>query len=818
MHDAGTGLWAAILLMAGTCMGLAMPPHASIDLMVDVLLVLGMVLAGGAWCLRQVGAWGHVMAMTLPLVIGFISAGMQVQRQSQTAAIGLPPMESMLVRCRATLLEPFRPADPEDRDLLDRFQVDAAQPSWRARARLVEWREGGGAVPASGVIMLRTLASADHFQAGDLLECTGWLTAPQAASNPGQLDATIFAWRQGMVGSLRMEVLPSVVEPAAWWCRLRHQLQSAVDRNIVQGMPMEGRDRVATLVVAMTSGRERLGYATLRTTFASTGLSHFLAISGFNVAVLFAAAVVCMELGGVPGSMRGWCLAGLGLLFMAAVDVEVSVLRAGVAGVMAGTSLALARGWRADGVLAAAATGTLILDPWMAWNPGFQLSYAAVLALRHGSGPVERVLTRLGMPPLRGVRVALAASVAAWMVSTPITMAWFGTSSPWCALTSTALGPLAASLTVTASVTACLGWLPGIDHVMGHLLWAQGWLFLWMVECSARLPGCRLELGSVPWWWAVLALTMLMVLWKCATSGGVRMILVCALLPLAWPWCAPKGTAIGPDHEPGIFRWTCLAIGDGSVHLIQSGGASVLFDAGSISMDAAGSRVVVPALRAMGVDRIQAIILSHPHLDHFSAVPEVVSALHVERVMVGEAWRSADPESAAGVLMAWLRERATPVDWVTEGFTCRQAGLTWTALHPPSGFSPRAVNDGSLCFRISRPEEARPLALLLGDAQDEAIARLLNRKDIQGPWVMELPHHGGWRPATAELCRQVRPSHVMQSTGSRRFDRDRLGDALEGSVRGVTCRDGAIRFSLDLAKGRAWMERWWRARWWPLVP
>lgn len=818
MHDAGTGLWAAILLMAGTCVGLAMPPHASTDLMVDVLLWVGILIAGAAWCLRHAGLWSHGMVMVLPLVIGFISAGMQVQRQDRTAAVGLPRQESALVRCRARLLEPFRPADPEDRDLLDRFQVDASQPPWRARARLVEWCGERGTVPAAGVVMLRTSAPADRLQAGDLLECTGWLTAPQAASNPGQSDAMTFAWRQGMVGSLRMEVVPPCVEPAGWWCRMRYTLQLAVDRNIVRGMPLEGEDHVATLVVAMTSGRERLGYAALRTTFASTGLSHFLAISGFNVAVLFATAMVCMELGGVPGSLRGWCLAGLGLLFLAAVDVEVSVLRAGVAGVMAGTSMALARGWRADGVLAAAAMGTLILDPWMAWNPGFQLSYAAVLALRHGSGPVEAALARLGMRTLHGMRTGLAASVAAWLVSTPITLAWFGTASPWCALTSTALGPLAASLTVTASITACVGWLPVIDHLMGHLLWAQGWLFLRLVEWSAQLPGCRLELGCMPWWWAVLALIMLMALWKCAPSRGLRRCLLCGLAPLAWPWCAPTGHAIGPENEPGSFRWTSLAIGDGSVHLIQSGDASVLFDAGSISMDAAGSRVVVPALRAMGVERLQAIILSHPHLDHFSAVPEVISALQVERVMVGEAWRSAPSDSGPGVLMAWLKERSTEVDWVTEGFQCKQAGLTWTALHPPAGFRSRTVNDGSLSFRISHPKQVRPVALLLGDAQDEAIGRLLQRQDIQGPWAMELPHHGGWRPAAAELCRWVRPSHVMQSTGSRRFDRDRLGEALVGSIRGVTCRDGAIRFSLDLVRGRAWMERWWRGRWWPLVP
>ncbi|NBX24464.1 MAG: DUF4131 domain-containing protein [Planctomycetes bacterium] len=819
MHDAGAGLLIAILLFAGTCAGLAAPVHPSTDAWVDAMFVAGMVLAALGWCLRDRRTVGLIVVMSMPPLIGFISACMETQRVHPADATGMVSQDPALVRAHVELLEPFRPSDRANQDVLDRFQVDGDRPSWHARARLQAWEHQHGREPAEGMLHLRIPEPAPHLVPGDRLACTGWLTSPRMAVNPGELDGLARAWRTGLAGSIRMECIPERTGRAPWWWRLRHALQQRIDENMVRGMPAKPADRVATLVVAMTSGRERPGYASLRTTFAATGLSHFLAISGFNVAVLFGAAVVVMELLGVPGALRGWCLATLGLLFLAAVDVEVSVLRAGVAGVLAGTSMAMARGWRADGLLSAAAVGTLVMDPWMAWNPGFQLSYAAVLALRHGSGPVERVLELLGVPRLWGLRVAFAASVAAWIVSTPITLTWFGSVSPWCALASTGLGPLAASLTITASVTAILGFVPGLDLVLGHLLWIQGWTFLWLVESSSLLPGCRIAMPTMPWWWAVLALGLVFAVWKSRHARKRWVGLSALALLAAWACLAPGvGRTSSDTHQPP-FQWTALAIGDGSVHLIQSGTSNVIFDAGSISMDAAGSHVVIPALRAMGVDRLQAIVLSHPHLDHFSAVPEVVMEMPVDRIVVTDAWKHAAADTAQGTLLTWLGQRGVPVEFASEGFVLSQDRLTWTALHPPAGFRPRAVNDGSLCFGISHPDEPlRPVALLLGDAQDEAIARLLVRRDIQDPWAMELPHHGGWRPMALDLCRHVMPRHVLQSTARRRFERDRLGDVLSGTPRGVTCRDGALRFSLDPAAAQAALERWWRGSWRPVAP
>ncbi len=818
MRGSVPGLRVALGFMAGVSGGLCMPPSPAADACVDAGLMATLVLACMSWIMRhrsRIGWWTLLLTVAC---MGLVHGGLASQRDPGHGMVAAPSDSPMLVRVRARLVEGFRPPDPAAMDALDRFQVATAAPSWRAKASLVSVSDMNAWLPAFGVVTLRVPVTADHLLPGDLVEGIGWLQPPGEPENPGQVDMRLHTWRRNWVGQVTLEVPPTRLEAASQLQRWRCHLQRWVDRNLVCGMPGSGTDDVSTLVVAMTTGRQRDGYAALRAVFSSTGLTHFLAISGFNVAVLFGAAMVTMELMRVPGGVRGWALMLVGLVFLLVVDIEVSVLRAGVAGVMAGAALAMGRGWRADGLLAAACMATLIADPWMALNAGFQLSYGAVLALRYGSGPVDHVLQACRMPAWRGARLACAASLAAWMVSMPVTMAHFGSASPWCAPASTVLGPLAAVLTVTASFTAALGWIPGLHLLLGSILWCMGWLFLWCVRGVGWLPGADMTLEPWPWWWAVAALVLLAVIWTEPMPRAIRRTLALSLLAwMSWPWLASRATPAEPDAS--CIRWTMLSIGDGSVHLIEHAGHHILFDVGSISRQGMGTSVIVPALRALGVKRLQAVVVSHPHLDHYAALPEVLAALRVDQVLLTQPWQGAGPSSAAGTMVDIMNAMGVPHRAMVAGESFRQGQLTWECLHPPDGFHPTATNDGSLVFRIMHPTwPDRPTLLLLGDAQDQAIAPLLGRVDIRRPWVMELPHHGGWRPIAGALCEWVRPEHVMQSTARKRFQRDRFAVVLAGVPRAVTCRDHATRVTVDPRHPDrpVRMERWSGSRWLPL--
>ena len=127
----------------------------------------------------------------------------------------------------------------------------------------------------------------------------------------------------------------------------------------------------------------------------------------------------------------------------------------------------------------------------------------------------------------------------------------------------------------------------------------------------------------------------------------------------------------------------------------------------------------------------------------------------------------------------------------------------WTALHPKLGYQSRIVNDGSLVLRIEPDKKSLDTSVstpcvnawltLCGDAQTEAIANVLASPSFGPSLVMELPHHGAWSDGVGELVLKINSDILIQSTGFQRFRFDRIGSVVENKIRGVTCRDGALR-------------------------
>ena len=515
MRHGVPGLLCSIAFFAGTCMGLSFA--ADMDWLIDVALVVAVVLLLAAWVLRALALFALLLVVTATALLGLVSAGIETTTRPIDAPTGLVDAEPMLVRFEARLLDRFHAPDVARSDLLDRFQPDADQPPWNAPAELLAWHGDQGRVPVRGHVTISAATGPHALMAGDIVTGVGWLSGPAAPMNPGERDQRLSAWQRGWVGRLRVDGVPVCASHADLLQRSLDAARTFADQGLCASLQGWCDDETRALVVAMTTGRRLPGYAALRQQFAATGLSHFLAISGFNVAVLFVTCGVLMELLCIPGHWRGWMLMLLATLFLLVVDVEVSVLRAGMAGLLAGASIALGRGWRSNGLLATAAIVTLVADPRMAWNTWFQLSYLAVLALRFGSTPIERLLCmparHVAWPRserlrslVRAACTAFAASAAASIASTPVTLAWFGSLNPWCAVASTLLGPLAAALTVVATIAVVLGQLPVIGPMIGCALALLAGCFRLGVNWVGTWPMCSMAVTPLPWWWGVIAL------------------------------------------------------------------------------------------------------------------------------------------------------------------------------------------------------------------------------------------------------------------------------------------------------------------------
>ncbi len=729
--------------------------------------------------------------------------------------------EPWLVRVRGTALEP--PV------LRDRAAGSMAVFGHRPPATYFDLRvtalleRDGTTVPVSGTVLVRVGETVAPFRAGDRVEALGMLHPPAPPGNPGELDYRRHARSRGRAGTLSVPRRDLLVIAharrgalAGAWPRLRHDLRRRAQSWLLSDLPDADRRPRDALLSALLLGRRGPQLDGVGESFRRAGLAHFLAISGLHLGVMAGFVLFLTRLGGRHRRWHGWLVIAVVATYLVVVEVRMPVLRAGIMTMAACLGLAAGRRLRVGGLVSASGIGLLLWRPDELFTPGFQLSYGVVLGLIH-LAPLVRARC-FGRPDAfaassaemvgQWLRTACAAALTAWAVATPISLHHWGVLWPLAAPFSVIVLPLVAAVLAVGYVKMVLAaLLPSAALLLAVPLALGADVLLAVVAAMDAVPGSIIHVAHAPAAWSLAAIA-----WVCmwAVLGGriwgfwgtrrgrwtIRLAGFALVAWLSWPLLAP---------QPAALRVDMLAVGDGSCYLLRSGASNVIFDAGSSNLDA-GRRLVVPALRRLGLRRIDALVISHPNLDHYSAVLEIVDAFAVTTILVTpQLIRDGESEPAGPVryLLDELTRRMVPVRSVAAGDRRQYGSCRWTWLHPGRAAVFDEVNDGSMVIRI---DVAGRSVLLCGDIQQQAMETLGASALLSAPGagpaaidVLELAHHGSHHARAESFVGALEPRVVLQSTGPTRWrrTRDDWDRVLRGAERLVTARDGACRVEID---------------------
>lgn len=233
---------------------------------------------------------------------------------------------------------------------------------------------------------------------------------------------------------------------------------------------------------------------------------------------------------------------------------------------------------------------------------------------------------------------------------------------------------------------------------------------------------------------------------------------------LLWAWALLW--TLGPrPTQAAELTLTFFDIGQGDASLIVSPtGKRILIDGGQPE---AGARLVA-GLRRRGIDALDLIILSHPHMDHLGGLKEVVGALPV-RLFLDAAFPSTSP--GYGELLRLMEARGvTLTQAILERRIDIGAGASLQLLGPPNPWLHNTrsdVNANSVLVRLTWQQRS---ALFTGDAEPETERWLLARPAgtaALGSEVLKVAHHGGRFSSTAAFLQAVRPQLSVISVGAR---------------------------------------------------
>jgi competence protein ComEC len=386
---------------------------------------------------------------------------------------------------------------------------------------------------------------------GTRVALTGHLAPPNGPTEPGGFDFRRLAWFEGLgaVGYTR-NPLVELAPPEPGWALAVTRLRMLLSAGLRARLPGEPGGFVAAV---LTGDRSGVGLATTEALRASN-LAHLLAISGLHMGLLTAV---------VFGAVRG----GLALVPPLALRLPLRKIAAVVALAAAAFYLALSGGnvaterafimvsvmlvailadRRALSIRSVAIAALIVLawQPEALLTPGFQMSFAATIALvatfaHLRDPPPDPLLPRRRRRPrtapwLRRMRDLVLCSLVAGLATAPIAAAQFHRLAEYGLIANLLSVPLMGALIMPAAVAAAALWPLGLEALPLWVMQAGARWILAVAAWVAALDGATRPVAAPPGW--VLPVLSLGALWLILWPGRARLLGIAPMAVAALAW------------------------------------------------------------------------------------------------------------------------------------------------------------------------------------------------------------------------------------------------------------------------------------------
>ena len=638
------------------------------------------------------------------------------------------------------------------------------------------------------------------LKAGERWQLRLRLQKPHGNANPYGFDYEVWLLEQGVraTGYVR----PDADLPANLVNRRLAQFVPSFN-NLVEASRESLRNRLlaalpdkpyAGVLVALVIGDQRAVAQSDWQLFNNTGIGHLMSISGLHITMV--AGMFAWVAGflwrhsfftqwQLPLILPAQKVAALAAVFAACTYV----LLAGF-GVPAQRTLYmlgvvalatwLGRISQISHVLCLALMLVLLLDPWAVLWPGFWLSFAAVgLILYSSVGRNRGVAAALQQPSLledlqpvavsawqmrwkrlrqRLWRELRLAAHLQWVITiglVPLSLLLFAQISLISPLANAIAIPLVGLVITPLALIAAV--LP--SPIMQWLLLAAHFL----LECLVALLNLLCLPGFVTWstpqanWWQ----------FAFAMAGILLMF-----APRGWPgrvWgivlCLPLLLNRASAPTEGQMWVTAFDVGQGTALLIETAQHRLLYDTGPAysRQNGAAQRVILPYLKARGINQLDGLIISHADNDHSGGALSILRQLPMQWLATSITPQHPIMQEVAKMQQAG-KIRAMPC---LAGQQWQWNGVQMAMLHPsPENYAAQAKTNALSCtLKISLGKQA---ILLTGDIEAAQEAQLLESmpQALQAN-VLLVPHHGSGTSSSEAFLKAVQPRLAIFQLGYR---------------------------------------------------
>ena len=533
---------------------------------------------------------------------------------------------------------------------------------------------------------------------------------------PGQMIsgvATVIKSKEARVAALFIVNSPIIVqtEPSSWAAGL-----GAIRQGLREN---SGDDDAGALIPGMVLGDTSKQSAEFKDAMKRSGLTHLVAVSGANFAIVSTFVLWCMQFLIRRKNVRIIATAIALICFIALVRPSPSVLRAAA---MAAVLLSAHLGKRGSDSLPAlgfAMCAVVLGDPWQARDAGFALSVLATAGLLLLAPQIVEKL-----PTHKKLAGALAPPIAAIVFCSPILVSLSGYLSPMSIIANLLAAPVVAPITVLGFIAALVSpvapWLT--QFILFFISFPAGFI-TGVAHWIAAFPVLTIHNGLIGFGVVALILAALFLFkksWKKSTA-----VLLIVIFTLGWLQRWPAGDWQVAQCDVG--QGDSLAINLGADH-------AILIDVGPEPV------AVDKCLKNLGIKEIPLLILSHFHADHVAGLLGVLKGRRVHQVWISN---NLEPELQSRLVLNLLKK--SQIVRVQKGLTAQVGNIQLKVLWPEATTRTFEVlpGDGSAINNSSVAVIAQTTDWSLfsaGDLEPPAQHELIN--SVEPVDIYKLSHHG----------------------------------------------------------------------------
>ena len=641
--------------------------------------------------------------------------------------------------------------------------IKETEKGWRAKVLITHLETDSSKLNRDDVFLFVYGKKSTIISLADSITGQGTFKQFQGKRNPGDFDFRSFFMRKHIFGKVFSDkkIPPNIIHNndknlSVFLEDIRHSIKSIFNRytDIETG----------GMLTALILGEKSYVDEGLRESFAKTGVIHVLAVSGLHVGYVLLVLSLLTSVFRIPwGWDRFIIIIGL-IFFCLLTGMKPSVIRASLMAGLFMIAPVVNRSSNNWNIIGTSAIILLIYNPHSLLDLGFLLSFSAVISIIYFYKYFEMHLPNIVNPTKidnKVIKFSLGlflVSIAAQIGTLPITAFTFGQAPVISSIANVFIVPLIGLLVALGFALIGFAWMPLFPDWLGESAWALQWLIKKIAQNFASFPYATIQLSSIGLieilLYTFIIATIILIIHSTHKRYAIWSFLI-SLNLLAWPYALEKMNITD-------IIYLDVGQGDGALILLPDG-KSMLIDAGFRSRrEDMGERVVIPVLNHFGIDKIDWLVMSHPHSDHIGGIESILQAVKVDTVL--DTYIDYHSWTYNRLLTLFDEKNITRIKPSPGEIKSLNPGINAIFFSPDSVYanSQSNVNNASIVFNLTIGEKS---FLFTGDLEEEGDHVLSRFGSYLKSDILKIAHHGSITSSTPQFLKEVQPKYAIVSVG-----------------------------------------------------